>query len=144
MGVMPRSWNRYTRTHGSREPFSGSKSRSQSEKAREFCRPPAAACSDHRFGAALQSDGNLIALGSVRRHTELPGVASIGYSVLPAFWSQGFGTELAALLVEFAAGTLGAHEVCAATLEESPASARILENLASRSGRWNIQSRLAR
>jgi hypothetical protein len=52
------------------------------EEAREFCQVPAAACGDHRFGAALQTDGNLIALGSVRKHTELPGLATIGYSVL--------------------------------------------------------------
>jgi ribosomal-protein-alanine N-acetyltransferase len=99
------------------------------EEAREFCQAPAAACGDHRFGAALQTDGNLIALGSVRRHTERPGVATIGYSVLPAFWGQGFGTELAALLVEFATGALGAFEVRATTLADNPASARVLEKL---------------
>ena len=99
------------------------------EEAREFCQAPAAACGDHRFGAALQTDGNLIALGSVRRHTELPGVASIGYSVLPAFWGHGFGTELAALLVEFATGTLDTLEVRATTLDDNPASARVLEKL---------------
>ena len=99
------------------------------EEAREFCQAPAAACGDHRFGAALRTDGNLIALGSVRRHTELPGVATIGYSVLPAFWGQGFGTELAALLVEFATDTLGAPEVRATTLDDNPASARVLEKL---------------
>ena len=99
------------------------------EEAREFCSATAAACGDHRFGAVLQTDGNLIAVGSVRRHTELPRVASIGYSVLPAFWGQGFGTELAALLVEFATGTLGALEVCATTLDDNPASARVLEKL---------------
>jgi ribosomal-protein-alanine N-acetyltransferase len=99
------------------------------EEAREFCQAPAAACGDHRFGAALQTDGNLIALGSVRRHTELPEVATIGYSVLPAFWGQGVGTELAALLVEFATGILGAPEVRATTLDDNPASARVLEKL---------------
>ena len=68
-------------------------------------------------------------MGSVRRHTELPGVATIGYSVLPAFWGRGFGTELAALLVEFATGTLGVSEVRATTLDGNPASARVLEKL---------------
>jgi RimJ/RimL family protein N-acetyltransferase len=99
------------------------------EEAREFCQAPATACGDHRFGAALQADGRLIALGSVRRHTELPGVATIGYSVVPAFWGQGFGTELASLLVEFAAGTLDAPEVRATTLDDNPASARVLQKL---------------
>ncbi len=97
------------------------------EEAREFCQ--AAPCGDCRFGAALRTDGNLIALGSARRHAEPHRVATIGYSVLPAFWSRGFGTELAALLVEFARDTLGALEVRATTLHDNPASARVLEKL---------------
>jgi ribosomal-protein-alanine N-acetyltransferase len=102
------------------------------EEAREFCQAPAAACGDHRFGAALQPSGNLIALGSVRRHTERPDVATIGYSVLPAFWGQGFGTELAALLVEFATGSLGALEVHVTTLDDHAPSAGILTKLGFR------------
>jgi ribosomal-protein-alanine N-acetyltransferase len=97
------------------------------EEAREFCQAPAVACGDHRLGGALQTDGNLVGVGSVRRHAELPGVATIGYSVLPAFWGRGFGTELAGLLVEFATGTLGVPEVRATTLDGNPASARVLE-----------------
>jgi hypothetical protein len=38
--------------------------------AQEFCRMTAEASGDHRFGAALHTDGTLIALGTVRRHTE--------------------------------------------------------------------------
>jgi RimJ/RimL family protein N-acetyltransferase len=99
------------------------------EEAREFCRIPAAACGDHRLGAVLQADGRLVALGSVRPHTEVPGAVSIGYSVLPAFWGQGLGTELAALLVKFAVVALGALEVRATTLDDNPASGRVLEKL---------------
>jgi hypothetical protein len=33
------------------------------EAAREFSQATAATCGEHRFGAALQTDGNLIALG---------------------------------------------------------------------------------
>jgi hypothetical protein len=44
-------------------------------------------------------------------------------------WNQGFGTELVSLLVEFATGTLGAREVHATTLDDNPASARVLEKL---------------
>lgn len=61
------------------------------EEARQLCQVPTAACRDHRLGAALQADGKLIALGSVRSHTEAPGVATIGYSVLPAFGRHRFG-----------------------------------------------------
>jgi RimJ/RimL family protein N-acetyltransferase len=114
------------------------------EEAREFCRASAAACGDHRLGAALRTDGNLIGVGSVRKHTELPGVATIGYSVLPAFWGQGFGTELARLLVEFATGTLGVSEVHATTLDGNPASARVLQKLGFtvlRAGASEVDSR---
>lgn len=99
------------------------------EEAHDFCRSRPAACGDDRFGAALRTSGDLIAVGSVRRHSDQPSVAAIGYSVLPAFWGQGFGTELAALLVEFATGTLGVSEVRATTLDGNPASARVLEKL---------------
>jgi ribosomal-protein-alanine N-acetyltransferase len=97
------------------------------EEAREFCQP--APGGDFRFGAALRTSGDLIALGGARRHAESSSLATIGYSVLPAFWGRGFGTELAALLVEFAMDTLGAVEVRATTLQDNPASARILEKL---------------
>ena len=99
------------------------------QEAREFCRPRPAACGDDRFGAALRTSGDLIAVGSVRRHSDQPSVATIGYSVLPAFWGQGFGTELAALLVDFATGALGVSEIRATTLDGNPASARVLEKL---------------
>jgi RimJ/RimL family protein N-acetyltransferase len=97
------------------------------EAARELCEAPT--CGDHRFGAVLRVSRHLIGLGSVRRHPETPIEASVGYSILPAFWRQGFGTELAALLVDFATGTLRVREVHATTLEDNPASSRVLEKL---------------
>jgi ribosomal-protein-alanine N-acetyltransferase len=97
------------------------------DEARDFCR--AAAAGDHRFGASRRGDGQLVALGTVRAHGEAPGVTSIGYSVLPAFWGQGLGTELAGLLVKFAVAGLGARQVRATTLDDNPASARVLEKL---------------
>jgi len=101
-------------------------------EAREFCQISAAACGDHRFGAALHASGSLVALGSVRTHGEIPSVVSIGYSVLPGFWGQGLGTELASLLVTFATAVLNAREVRATTLDDNPASARVLQKLGFR------------
>ena len=99
------------------------------KEAREFCQMSAAACGDHRLVAALPADRRLIALGSVRTHPEVPSVVSIGYSVLPEYWGQGLGTELAALLVRFAIVALSAFEVRATTLDDNSASARVLEKL---------------
>jgi RimJ/RimL family protein N-acetyltransferase len=99
------------------------------EEAREFCQMRATARGDYRFGAALLDSGKLIGLGTVRADAKVPGVVSVGYSVLPVIWGQGFGTELAALLVEFSAAVLGALEVRATTLDDNPASSRVLEKL---------------
>jgi RimJ/RimL family protein N-acetyltransferase len=70
------------------------------ERARELCRVSGESAGDRRLGAVLVSDEQLIALGTVRRSAERPGVATIGYSVLPEYWGQGFGTGVATLLVE--------------------------------------------
>jgi ribosomal-protein-alanine N-acetyltransferase len=99
------------------------------EAAEEFCRMSTPAYGERRFAAELQMEGNVIGVGTVTWRAELSAIASIGYSVLPAFWGQGYGTELAALLVEFAAGTLGAHEIRATALDDNPASTRVLEKL---------------
>ena len=81
------------------------------------------------FGAVLEADGQP---GRPRHRPTEPRAArgvTIGYSLLPAFWNQGLGTELAGRLVEFATGALGVREVRATTLEDHRASARILQKL---------------
>ena len=99
------------------------------ELARALCATPVTASGEHRFLGVLRANNRRIGLGTVRGHASRPGVASVGYSVLPEFWGQGIGTELAALLVEFAFGTLAAAEVRATTLDVNRASARVLEKL---------------
>ena len=98
-------------------------------RARALCREEPG---DHRLGAVLEADGRLVGLGSVRQSPERPEVVTIGYSLLPAFWNQGLGTELAGRLVEFATRTLGVREVRATTLDEHAVSARILEKVGFR------------
>jgi ribosomal-protein-alanine N-acetyltransferase len=100
-----------------------------SREAHELCETPLAASGEHRFVAALRATDRPVGLGNIRLQTSTSGVASIGYSVLPAFWRQGIGTELAGLLVEFAFGTLDAIETRATTLDKNTASARVLEKL---------------
>jgi RimJ/RimL family protein N-acetyltransferase len=98
------------------------------EEAAEFCRPAKAIRGEHRLGAELQPGGELIAVGRVRMDADQSGVATIGISLLPAFWDQGFGAELCGLLVEFA--TLeGASEIRATNRDDNPGSKRILEKL---------------
>jgi [ribosomal protein S5]-alanine N-acetyltransferase len=96
------------------------------EEARAYCEPPSG---EHRFSAALQTDGSLVGVGTIREQADQPGVVAIGYSILPAFWNQGFGTELASLLIGYATAALNAQEIRATTREDNPASARVLEKL---------------
>ena len=98
------------------------------EQARAFAGAVPTVTGDYRFGAALQSDAALIGVGGARS-VDVPGVATIGYSLLPAYWGRGFGTEMATLLVEFATRTLGAREVRATTLEDNTASMRVLQKV---------------
>ena len=97
--------------------------------ALQICGDPAPADTEHRFGAVLVPSVRLVGLGVVRSSRERARVASIGYSITPAVWGQGFGTELARLLVAFATATLGAGEIRATTLDDHHASRRILEKL---------------
>jgi RimJ/RimL family protein N-acetyltransferase len=99
------------------------------QEARELCTAPSAESGEHRFVGVLRASDQPIGAGTVRAHAARGGMASIGYSILPAFWRQGIGTELARLLVEFSFGTLGAVEVRATTLHDNIASARVLEKL---------------
>ena len=97
-------------------------------EARRLCEPRSAAPGEHRFVAVFKSNRQAVGLGVVRLHP--PGQpASIGYSILPAAWRQGLGTELARLLTRFAFDTLGAAAARATTLDDNVASARVLEKL---------------
>jgi len=96
------------------------------DEARALCDTRSARPGEHRFIAVLDDGEQPVGLGIVR---VADGVATIGYSVLPSWWGQGVGTDLAQRLVEFARGTLGCLEVRATTLDGNAASARILTKL---------------
>jgi len=100
-----------------------------SQQALELCEAQSASSGEHRFIAALRVGARPGGLGNVRLHTGAKRVATIGYSVLPAFWGQGLATELGRLLVEVGFGALGALEARATTLVENPASGRIREKI---------------
>jgi RimJ/RimL family protein N-acetyltransferase len=98
------------------------------EQARDFCRK-APEPGGHWLGAVLEAEDRLVGLGSVWQNPARPEVATIGYSLLPAFWRQGLGTGLAACLVEFATRALGVREVRATTLHDHVTSARVLQKV---------------
>ena len=95
-----------------------------SRDAREFCATPPAG--EHRFVAILEATGEPVGIGTVTAHGAM---ASIGYSVLPAQWRRGLGTQFAGLLLGFACERLAAVEVRATALADNVASARGLAKL---------------
>jgi ribosomal-protein-alanine N-acetyltransferase len=55
------------------------------------------------------------------------GFVEIAYGIAPDYQSQGFATEAAAALVEFASRDARVTTICAHTLPETNASTRVLE-----------------
>jgi Acetyltransferase (GNAT) domain len=99
------------------------------EEAHEFCQVPAAASGAHRLGAALQVGASSSPWAASAATPSRPRCSNDWVLSPPCVLGSGFGTELADLLVEFAAGALGAFEVRAMSLDENRASARVLEKL---------------
>jgi len=54
---------------------------------------------------------------------------SIGFWTSPLYWGQGYATEIASALVQFAFSRLGARTVRAAHASENEASRRVIEKL---------------
>jgi ribosomal-protein-alanine N-acetyltransferase len=50
----------------------------------------------------------------------------IGYSLLPEYWGQGYATELAAALLDYAFNTLSLDTVCARTIHGNDSSEKVL------------------
>ncbi len=56
----------------------------------------------------------------------------LGYWVGKPFWSQGYATEAARVVLTYAFGTLGLHRVHARRFARNPASGRVLEKIGMR------------
>jgi RimJ/RimL family protein N-acetyltransferase len=56
-----------------------------------------------------------------------PSVGTLGYWLGTDFWGQGYGTEAARAVIDFAFGTLGLKEINASALPENERSIRVLE-----------------
>jgi RimJ/RimL family protein N-acetyltransferase len=80
--------------------------------------------------------GEVVGMGGIRFTGSNRGVADIGYVVRPASWERGYGSEIAALLVDFGFTTLGVHRIWATVHPENGASQRVLERVGmTREGR---------
>ncbi len=55
--------------------------------------------------------------------------AELGYWLGVPFWNQGYMTEAARAVVEYAFGTLGLHKITASHFVRNPASGRVMEKI---------------
>jgi ribosomal-protein-alanine N-acetyltransferase len=80
----------------------------------------------HGFAAIHEELGCVIGTGAFKGPPDDGGTAELAYAIVPAFEGQGFATEVAKALVEFASADERVHLLRAHTLPESNASTRVL------------------
>lgn len=74
--------------------------------------------------------GEVVARGGLSRtHVAGRDEVEVGWAVMPAYWGQGYATELGAAAVDLAFGPLGLDSVVAYTLPTNHASRRVMEKL---------------
>ena len=110
-------------------------------QVREYLAKVVADTSAHLdFGFERQSDGLLIGAGSVGPN-EAEGAWEIGYNLRADCWNQGYTTEAARAMIDFARHTFGATDFCAAHAIANPASGRVMEHCGMTFDRFSEYSR---
>ena len=83
------------------------------------------------FAITSRSDGSLFGaislMGMVEGHQ-----AELGYWIGEPFWGQGFCTEAACAVLDYAFGSLGLVRVHACHIKRNPASGRVMQKLGMR------------
>jgi RimJ/RimL family protein N-acetyltransferase len=82
-----------------------------------------------QFGFAVihKIDNMLIGMGGFPAPPSMEGVAEIAYGIAPRYQGQGYATEVANALIDFASRDARVKTICAHTLAETNASTRVLE-----------------
>lgn len=105
------------------------------DDAREYIRSgPVASYAEHGFGLYLVvSDRDAVPMGicGLLKRESLDDV-DIGFALSPAYWSQGYGFETAAAVLEYGRQQLGHERIVAVTSPDNAASIRLLEKLGMR------------
>jgi RimJ/RimL family protein N-acetyltransferase len=81
------------------------------------------------YRSAVRSDGHVVGMAHIEIRSREWRCAEIGYTVHPAYWHGGYGTQIAVLAIEFAFTDLGMHRVEATCDPRNIWSTRILENV---------------
>ena len=93
------------------------------------CRDIAAEDDGARVAVVRRADGAFIGWCSVTKWNPTHRTASLGYCFAQESWGQGYATEAANALLDWAFETLDLHRVQAETDTRNLASARVLEKL---------------
>jgi len=80
----------------------------------------------YQWGFELKENHYLFGCGGIN-YKELEGLFELGYNIMFDYWNQGYTTEAAKAIIEFAHLKLGQDELVACHAKENPASGRILE-----------------
>lgn len=96
---------------------------------------------DHNhFGFELAATGKVIGSGDVGFDSENDAYG-LGYNLNRAFWGQGFTTEAAKAMIQWAYETVGARDFLACHAVENPASGRVIQKCGFRFERYGQYSR---
>lgn len=85
-----------------------------------------------QIAVTLRSDGRLIGNCGVRLPSPDSRVADLGYELAPDEWGNGYATEAALAMRDFAFATLGVHRLWASCVADNLGSARVLSRLGMR------------
>jgi RimJ/RimL family protein N-acetyltransferase len=82
----------------------------------------------YRFQLAVErlGEGHLIGNCGIRKPTPEADEAELGYELDPGLWGQGYATEAAGAMVQWAWSELGVHRIWAECVDENRASQRVL------------------
>ena len=82
---------------------------------------------DYEFGFVRKSDGLLIGSGGISPDSREPDALNLGYNLRHDCWSQGYATEAAKAIIDFARTQLGAKVFVSNHAVDNPASGRVME-----------------
>ncbi len=84
------------------------------------------------FGFVRKEDGLLIGAGSIGPDDAEPGVWVFGYNLRRDVWNQGYATEAARAMIDYARRELGVRHFTAKHAIANPASGRVMQKCGMR------------
>ena len=82
---------------------------------------------DYILAARISSTGEFAGLSFIEIDPDQPGTAEVGCVLLPAYWKNGYASEILRALLAFGFETLSLHRVYGKCDELNHASAHVLE-----------------